>query len=173
MIDRLHGKLVATYESAATRRFQLGRVDNIRSASSASLAWVKAMADPDSSVNSQINFLGAKFVDSISILNKKVEEQIRLFYKAADNQTNVMVKNILGQGIDNHLLGLRQLAKHINIDTATDVFQDPSFQIVHHFALSTSQVRIPHYLPLFFQSLPPLINRKKKRIDILSIFFPP
>nr|CAH0108343.1 unnamed protein product [Daphnia galeata] len=115
---KLHGKLVATYESAATRRFQLGRVDNIRSASSASLAWVKAMADPDSSV----------------------EEQIRLFYKAADNQTNVMVKNILGQGIDNHLLGLRQLAKHINIDTATDVFQDPSFQIVHHFALSTSQI---------------------------------
>ena len=33
MIDvysRLHGKLVATYESAATRRFQLGRVDNVK-----------------------------------------------------------------------------------------------------------------------------------------------
>ena len=98
-------------------------------------------------------------------------EQIRLFYKAADNQTNVMVKNILGQGIDNHLLGLRQLAKNINIDTATDVFQDPSFQIVHHFALSTSQVRIPHYLPLFFQSPPPLINRKKKRGSIFYRFF--
>jgi hypothetical protein len=45
---------VATYESAATRRFQLGRVDNIRSASSASLAWVKAMDDPDTPVNIQI-----------------------------------------------------------------------------------------------------------------------
>jgi hypothetical protein len=52
--NRLHGKLVATYESAATRRFQLGRVDNIRSASSASLAWVKAMDDPDTPVNIQI-----------------------------------------------------------------------------------------------------------------------
>jgi choline O-acetyltransferase len=69
-----------------------------------------------------------------------VEEKIRLFYKAAENQTDVMVRNILGQGIDNHLLGLRQLAKNINIEEATDVFQDPSFQIVHHFALSTSQV---------------------------------
>ena len=69
-----------------------------------------------------------------------MEEKIRLFYKAAENQTDVMVRNILGQGIDNHLLGLRQLAKNINIEEATDVFQDPSFQIVHHFALSTSQV---------------------------------
>lgn len=49
-VDRLHGKLVATYESAATRRFQLGRVDNIRSASLAALAWVQAMIDPQSSV---------------------------------------------------------------------------------------------------------------------------
>ena len=48
---RLHGKLVATYESAATRRFRLGRVDNIRSASSASLAWVSAMSDPQASVS--------------------------------------------------------------------------------------------------------------------------
>lgn len=70
-----------------------------------------------------------------------MEDKIKLFYKAAENQTDVMVRNILGQGIDNHLLGLRQLAK--TIDNASDVFQDPSFQIVHHFALSTSQV--PHY----------------------------
>lgn len=48
--DRLHGKLVATYESAATRRFQLGRVDNIRSASPTALAWVKVMDDPQSTV---------------------------------------------------------------------------------------------------------------------------
>lgn len=50
-IDRLHGKLVATYESAATRRFQLGRVDNIRSATPAALAWVTVMDDPQSTVN--------------------------------------------------------------------------------------------------------------------------
>ncbi|XP_046453761.1 choline O-acetyltransferase-like isoform X1 [Daphnia pulex] len=115
---KLHGKLVATYESAATRRFQLGRVDNIRSASSASLAWVKAMDDPDT----------------------PVAERISLFYKAAENQTDVMIRNILGQGMDNHLLGLRQLAKHIDSDEAAAVFQDPSFQTIHHFALSTSQI---------------------------------
>jgi len=40
---RLHGKLVSTYESASTRRYRLGRVDNIRAASSETLSWSKAM----------------------------------------------------------------------------------------------------------------------------------
>ncbi len=66
MYNRLHGKLVATYESAATRRFQLGRVDNIRSASSASLAWVKAMDDPDTLVNIQ-NFIFLNLARELNI----------------------------------------------------------------------------------------------------------
>jgi hypothetical protein len=57
---------VATYESAATRRFQLGRVDNIRSASSASLAWVKAMDDPDTLVNIQ-NFIFLNLARELNI----------------------------------------------------------------------------------------------------------
>ena len=40
---RIHGRLVATYESASTRRFRYGRVDNIRANSPAALEWVKAM----------------------------------------------------------------------------------------------------------------------------------
>lgn len=46
---RLHGCLVATYESAGIRRFALGRVDVIRAASPEALAWSKAMCqgDPD------------------------------------------------------------------------------------------------------------------------------
>ena len=40
---RIHRKLVSTYESASTRRFRLGRVDNIRANSPAALEWVKAM----------------------------------------------------------------------------------------------------------------------------------
>lgn len=41
--DRLYGHLVSTYESASTRRFMLGRVDCIRSASQEALEWAKAM----------------------------------------------------------------------------------------------------------------------------------
>ena len=34
---------MSTYESASTRRFRYGRVDNIRAASPAALKWVKSM----------------------------------------------------------------------------------------------------------------------------------
>ena len=43
----MHGRLVATYESAGIRRYALGRVDVIRAASPESLAWVKAMCQGD------------------------------------------------------------------------------------------------------------------------------
>ena len=42
---RMHGCLVATYESASTRRFQLGRVDNIRASSVPALKWCRAMTE--------------------------------------------------------------------------------------------------------------------------------
>jgi choline O-acetyltransferase len=40
---KLYGHLVSTYESASTRRFLLGRVDCIRSATTEALEWAKAM----------------------------------------------------------------------------------------------------------------------------------
>lgn len=42
---RCNGRLVSTYESASIRRFQEGRVDNIRSATPEALAFVKSMTD--------------------------------------------------------------------------------------------------------------------------------
>lgn len=39
----MYGYLVTTYESASLRRFRNGRVDNIRSAHAAALAWAAAM----------------------------------------------------------------------------------------------------------------------------------
>lgn len=43
---KLYGKLTATYESASTTRFLLGRVDCIRSATPEALEWVMAMSQP-------------------------------------------------------------------------------------------------------------------------------
>lgn len=42
---RLHGYLVSTYESATVRKFQFGRVDNIRAATPEAFAWVSCMYD--------------------------------------------------------------------------------------------------------------------------------
>ena len=43
---RLHGRLGFSYESASTRRFRHGRVDNIRSSHPEALGWVAQMANP-------------------------------------------------------------------------------------------------------------------------------
>lgn len=44
---RLYGSLVSTYESASTRRFLLGRVDCIRSATSEALEWITAVCQDE------------------------------------------------------------------------------------------------------------------------------
>lgn len=54
LLTRIYGHLVSTYESASTRRFLLGRVDCIRSATSEALEWVKAM-NQDGVPNVSIN----------------------------------------------------------------------------------------------------------------------
>lgn len=41
----MYGHLVSTYESASIRRFEYGRVDNIRSATPEALNWVRVMDD--------------------------------------------------------------------------------------------------------------------------------
>ena len=135
---RLHGKLVATYESASTRRYHLGRVDCIRSATPQALAWVTAMSDPQSSV--RYNFtLTLTLLHSI-FTPLQAQDKTRLFYQAAEYQTDVMVRNILGQGIDIHLLGLRQLARQTPCPDGLALFEDPSYSDINHFSLSTSQV---------------------------------
>lgn len=59
-----------------------------------------------------------------------------------------MIDNILGMGIDAHLLGLRQAARE-NAITCT-VFEDESFRIANHFALSTSQVNYFTFFRLIY-----------------------
>jgi len=108
--------MVATYESASTRRYKLGRVDCIRSTTMEALEWVRSMQTDES-----------------------VEEKVKKFHAAVEKQTTIMVENILGEGIDIHLLGLRQQASELGIPIPK-LFEDETFAIANHFALSTSQV---------------------------------
>ncbi|KAJ8935837.1 hypothetical protein NQ314_012615 [Rhamnusium bicolor] len=115
---RLYGKLTATYESASTRRFRLGRVDCIRPASPEALAWVTFHLVSD-------------------------EKKLLLWNEAVIAQTTEMVENILGQGIDIHILGLREAARETSPTAATplpNLFTDPSYRIANKFLLTTSQV---------------------------------
>lgn len=84
---RIHGKLTSTYESASVRRFRRGRVDCIRAASPEALAWVQAMAQPKDDEEKKVTF-------HLVTQEKKLE----LWQKAAKQQTEEMVDNILGRG---------------------------------------------------------------------------
>ncbi|XP_021925561.1 choline O-acetyltransferase-like isoform X2 [Zootermopsis nevadensis] len=130
---RLYHKLVATYESASTRRFLLGRVDCIRSAHNETLQWVMAMCHDES---------GTEDIQSgkrVTFSLYDAQQKLQLFDEAMKKQTEIMVENILGQGIDVHLLGLRELAKDLG-EPIPDIFQDDVYRTANHFSLSTSQV---------------------------------
>uniref|UniRef100_A0AAU6PBV7 Choline O-acetyltransferase n=1 Tax=Protohermes xanthodes TaxID=1452977 RepID=A0AAU6PBV7_9NEOP len=146
---RLYGHLVTTYESASTRRYHLGRVDCIRSATQEALNWVTAMCQgeggglkspPDSEVSDdELLNMGKKVTFSLYTEQKKLE----LWDAAVKRQTEIMIDNIMGQGIDIHLLGLREAARETAPTAAhplPDIFLDETYRIANNFLLSTSQL---------------------------------
>ncbi|MBN3276786.1 CLAT acetyltransferase, partial [Polyodon spathula] len=116
---RCHGKQVPTYESASIRRFLEGRVDNIRSATYEALVFAKAMTDGKSTVP-----------DS---------EKMQRLWDAINVQTNYTILSITGMAIDNHLLGLREIARELKMEKP-EIFTDETFLKSNRFILSTSQV---------------------------------
>ncbi|XP_041364367.1 choline O-acetyltransferase-like [Gigantopelta aegis] len=115
---KIHGTLVSTYESASIRRFRYGRVDNIRANSPLALEWAKAMIGE------------AEITD---------EEKFSLLQKALRWQMDNLTETILGQGIDCHLLGLKESAFELG-QPVPELFTHESYKIANHFKLSTSQV---------------------------------
>ncbi|XP_017874631.1 PREDICTED: choline O-acetyltransferase, partial [Drosophila arizonae] len=138
---KLYGHLVATYESASTRRFLLGRVDCIRAASTEALEWAKAMCQGEGAnvpleSDREEDEEDARKV-KFSIYSK--DHLRELFRCAVARQTEVMVKNILGHGIDIPLLGLREASVEVTGELH-ELFTDESYKISQCFLLSTSQV---------------------------------
>lgn len=62
-----------------------------------------------------------------------------LFRAAAARQTDIMVQNILGNGIDIPLLGLREASREVD-GAYHELFNDETYNIAQCFLLSTSQV---------------------------------
>ncbi|XP_018791208.1 PREDICTED: choline O-acetyltransferase [Bactrocera latifrons] len=137
---KLYGHFVATYESASTRRFLLGRVDCIRASHKEALEWATAMCQGEGAnvpLESEGEDDDARKV-KFSIYNKdKLKELFRI---ACNRQTEIMVQNILGHGIDIPLLGLREASKEFNNGQVHELFNHETFQTANIFLLSTSQV---------------------------------
>jgi carnitine O-acetyltransferase len=113
---KMYGKNRPTYESAATRRFQLGRTETCRTVSDDSVAWCNAMADH----------------------NVSDEDTIKLFRKAIDAHLEYISAASDGKGVDRHLFGLKKLLEPG--EEVPAIYKDPAFSYSSSWYLSTSQL---------------------------------
>uniref|UniRef100_A0A8C1ATW9 Carnitine O-acetyltransferase n=1 Tax=Cyprinus carpio carpio TaxID=630221 RepID=A0A8C1ATW9_CYPCA len=116
---RMYQTCCPTYESASLRMFKLGRTEAIRSTTTESLQFTKAMDDPSKQVQKS---------EKAALL----EEAIKVHRK----HTHMAIH---GQGIERHMLGLRMIAIE-DLTSLPDIFMDTSFAVASHFNLYTSQV---------------------------------
>ncbi|KAI1130544.1 acyltransferase ChoActase/COT/CPT [Nemania abortiva] len=113
---KMYGKNRPTYESAATRRFQLGRTETCRTVSDDSVAFCNATADP-----------------SVSD-----EDRIALFRKAIAAHTEYISAASEGKGVDRHLFGLKKLLEPG--EEVPSIYKDPAYGYSSSWFLSTSQL---------------------------------
>jgi len=118
---KMYGKNRPTYESAATRRFQLGRTETCRSVSEESVAFCDAMADPAATQ----------------------DECIRLFRAALDAHVKYISDASDGRGVDRHLFGLKMCIQQGEQTPA--IFSDPTFGYSSTWFLSTSQLSSEYF----------------------------
>lgn len=118
---KLNGRPGVTYESAQTRKYQLGRTEVIRSASSEAKQWAEAMLNPAETDKHRSE-----------LFRKAVSRHLQYAAWAAD-----------GQGVDRHFFGLKKLLKEG--EEVPKVYTDPSFSKTNHWELSTSQLSSPFF----------------------------
>lgn len=118
---KMFGVCRPTYESAQTRKFQLGRTETSRTVSEESVAFVKAMESP----------------------NVSNEEKIAAFRKALRAQGAYMAQCVNARGVDRHLFGLKQCVQPGEPMPA--IFADPTYAYSCHWYLSTSQLSSEYF----------------------------
>ncbi|KAH8825173.1 acyltransferase ChoActase/COT/CPT [Flagelloscypha sp. PMI_526] len=118
---KMFGRPGRTYESAQTRKFQLGRTEVIRSASNESKAWAEAMLNPNESDSRRA-----------ALFRAAVARHLQYSGWAAD-----------GQGVDRHLFGLKKLLKEG--EPLPEIYKDEAFSTTNHWELSTSQLSSPFF----------------------------
>ncbi|CEJ80269.1 Putative Carnitine acetyl transferase [[Torrubiella] hemipterigena] len=113
---KMYGKNRPTYESAAVRRFQLGRTETCRTVSEDSTAWCKSMSD--ASVDDKTR---------IELFHTAIKSHIEYISSASD-----------GKGVDRHLFGLKKLLQPG--EEVPAIYQDPAFGYSSSWYISSSQL---------------------------------
>eukprot|EP00299_Pterocystis_sp_00344_P004662 c15933_g1_i1.p1 GENE.c15933_g1_i1~~c15933_g1_i1.p1 ORF type:complete len:621 (+),score=141.53 c15933_g1_i1:46-1863(+) len=117
---RMYGYPVATYESCQTRSFLHGRTEVIRTCSSASLAFCRAMSD-------------AAATDS---------QRLNKFKTACNSHVAYATDASMARGVDRHLAGLKMVRK---AGESYPIFDDPNFSRTNNWRLSTSMLASEYF----------------------------
>ncbi len=125
---RLHGTMGAAYESCSTEKFFHGRTETIRSATPEMNAFVRAMLLPRSTSSSSAR-----------------DEQLAKLLAATVAHTNIAIDASKGEGIDRHLLALKDIAKDLADPAALAFFSEPLYGATGTWVLSTSNVSQPAF----------------------------
>lgn len=118
---KMYGKNRPTYESATTRRFQQGRTETCRSVSDDSVAFCKAMADPQIEPK-----------ETVALLRKAVASHVEYISAASD-----------GKGVDRHLFGLKKLVGPN--EELPSIYKDPTYAYSSKWFISTSQLSSEYF----------------------------
>lgn len=120
-VIRKYGVPGAHYETAQQRKFIHGRTETIRSCSVESVAFARAMCQPDRSDADRVLALRA----------------------AVDGHKDYTVQAMNGAGVDRLLLGLKLVAVE-NGCKVPALYADEAFVRSTHYRISTSQVASQH-----------------------------
>ncbi|KAH7913563.1 acyltransferase ChoActase/COT/CPT [Hygrophoropsis aurantiaca] len=118
---RSRGNFTATYETVLTRMFQRGRTETLRTLTVDARAFILAMNDPISSL----------------------ETRRELLHRAIQTHATLTREAATGRGIDRHLLGLRLMLPEDQVGRC-DLFNDELFQRSQTWRLSTSGLSAGH-----------------------------
>uniref|UniRef100_H3AV22 Choline O-acetyltransferase n=1 Tax=Latimeria chalumnae TaxID=7897 RepID=H3AV22_LATCH len=91
------------------------------------------------SSNTNAVSINIKLISNLPPWQWKDSEKFQRFEDAICAQTNYTILAITGMGIDNHLLGLREMARELPMDMP-EIFTDETYLMSNQFILSTSQV---------------------------------
>jgi len=118
---KMYGVSRPTYESAAVRKFQLGRTETTRTVSNESVAFCKAMQDPEASPE-----------ETIKLLRKAIDAHVKYISDASD-----------GRGVDRHLFGLKQLIG--KDEPVPAIYKDPAYSYSSSWYISSSQLSSEYF----------------------------
>lgn len=118
---KMYGKNRPTYESAATRKYQLGRTETTRTVSDESVAFCDAMAKPE---------IGRS--DCETFFRKAVDAHVKYTQLASD-----------GYGVDRHLFGLKKCLK--DGEEVPDLYKDPAYTYSSSWYISSSQLSSEYF----------------------------